>query len=135
MKHTSSSSIQLYNGTVDMKSVRNKQTKHCLHYRSLRVAIATLLDWVGENNYAEVDKVFRVDRGHPDGAELHVVTKESIIFVLNEKKYNAGENALVTVLIARPAQLNVLYNSVGLRTPVDMFNKAYEHVAYELHNI
>lgn len=43
---------------------------------------------------------FRVDKGHPNGAELHTVTDTGIIIIRNERTHK-----MVTKLIARPNQI------------------------------
>lgn len=43
---------------------------------------------------------FRVDKGHPKGAELHTVTDTGIIIIRNERTHK-----MVTKLIARPNQI------------------------------
>jgi hypothetical protein len=43
---------------------------------------------------------FRVDKGHPNGAELHTVTTNGIIVIRNERT-----NKMITKLIARPNQI------------------------------
>lgn len=47
---------------------------------------------------------FKVDRGHKNGPELHVITNTGLI-----KIYNFRTHKLVTVLIARPNQIRRLY--------------------------
>ena len=65
---------------------------------------------------------FVVDRGHPDGAELHSVTDTAIIII-----HNASTNKLITELIARPEQLRRLYRSVGKEPPRKILKLAYKH--------
>lgn len=43
---------------------------------------------------------FRVDKGHPNGAELHTVTDTGIIIIRNERTHK-----MITKLIARPNQI------------------------------
>ena len=43
---------------------------------------------------------FRVDKGHPNGAELHTITDTGIIIIRNERTHK-----MVTKLIARPNQI------------------------------
>lgn len=65
---------------------------------------------------------FIVDRGHPDGAELHSVTDTAIIII-----HNLSTNKLITELIARPEQLRRLYRSVGKEPPRKILKLAYKH--------
>lgn len=59
-----------------------------------------------------------VDKGHPNGPEIHAVTDNGIIVI-----YNKRSGKLVTKLIARPAQL-LRY---GHRVPDKVLRKAQEH--------
>lgn len=47
---------------------------------------------------------FKVDKGHRNGPEIHVVTSTGIIII-----YNARTKVMVTRLIARPRQIERLY--------------------------
>ena len=44
--------------------------------------------------------IFVVDKGHKNGAEIHVITENAVICI-----YNQRSKKFVTALIARPAQL------------------------------
>lgn len=64
--------------------------------------------------------IFTVDKGHKNGAEIHVITENGIINIYNQhsKKY-------VTGLIARPGQLQ----RYGVIIPESVLEKARTHVA------
>lgn len=78
---------------------------------------------VGEG--VEVDR-FVVDRGHPNGAEIHVITSTGIIRV-----YNQRTNKLVTKLIARPGQIRRYYPNGN--APEYIIAAALEHRRAGLH--
>jgi len=47
-----------------------------------------------------------VDRGHPNGAELHTVTTTGIIIIRNKRT-----NKMITKLIARPSQISRYFDT------------------------
>lgn len=59
-----------------------------------------------------------IDKGHPAGPELHTVTDTGLIII-----HNVHSKKLVTVLIARPAQL-IKY---GKPVPQSVLNLAKAH--------
>lgn len=63
-----------------------------------------------------------IDKGHKNGAEIHVVTDSGII-----KIYNARTKKHVTDLIARPNQIKRVYNSVGKFAPRWLLDIAYDN--------
>ena len=68
---------------------------------------------------------FIVDRGHPNGVEVHSITDNAIIIVHN---YRTGK--LVTKLLARPQQIKRYYESTGRNHPQeydDIIELAYQH--------
>ena len=67
---------------------------------------------------------FIVDRGHPNGAEVHSVTDTAIILI-----HNQNTNQLITELIARPNQLKKLYGQEGRLPPKKILKLAYMHNA------
>lgn len=67
------------------------------HYREERTERENLIREIG---LGKVVATFRVDRGHKNGAEIHVITTTAIIIVRNERT-----NKMVTKLIARPKQI------------------------------
>lgn len=91
-------------------------TKHYENDRSKREAI---IRRIGEG---EDFQEFVVDRGHRNGAELHVITTNGII-----KIFNIRTKRLVTKLIARPGQIKRYYYNTMYKMPLDIINKAREH--------
>ena len=67
------------------------------HYTDDRKVREELIKKIGLGN--EIG-IFRVDKGHPNGAELHTVTDTGIIIIRNERTHK-----MVTKLIARPNQI------------------------------
>lgn len=67
------------------------------HYNRDRVAREKIIRTIGLGT--EV-KTVRVDKGHPNGAELHTITTNGIIIIRNEKTHK-----MITKLIARPNQI------------------------------
>lgn len=64
--------------------------------------------------------IFIVDKGHKNGAEIHVITENGIINI-----YNRHSKKYVTGLIARPGQLM----RYGVVIPESVLEKARTHVA------
>lgn len=65
---------------------------------------------------------FVVDRCHKNGLEKHCVTDTGLIIV-----YNLESKKLVTKLVARPAQIKRLYQSVNRNAPRWLLDLAYWH--------
>lgn len=64
--------------------------------------------------------IFIVDKGHKNGAEIHVITENGIINI-----YNRHSKKYVTGLIARPGQLQ----RYGVIIPEPVLEKARTHVS------
>lgn len=88
---------------------------------------AFIKEHIGEGNVIDS---FVVDRGHPNGAEIHSVTDTGIIIIHNQRT-----NKLITELIARPAQLKRLYQSRNLKVPPRVLSLAYKHNTEEYNMI
>lgn len=73
---------------------------------------------------------FVVDRGHPNGPEIHFVTDTGIIVVHNQRT-----GKMVTKLIARPGQVKRYYNAEGRNVPQDILAIAKEHLKKGYNNI
>lgn len=70
---------------------------------------------------------FLCDTGHKNGNEVHCITDTGLILVFNERS-----KKLVTILIARPAQITRYFSSCYLDTPKDLLKMAYCHQAQNL---
>ena len=90
------------------------------HYRNDRQNRKAFIDEaIGAGNVIDS---FIVDRGHPDGAEIHSVTDTAVIFI-----YNQHTHKFITSLIARPEQIRRLYRAVGKEVPKKILSLAYKH--------
>ncbi len=69
-------------------------SKHYTRDRKVREAIIKQIG-VGEEVITK-----EVDKGHPNGPELHTVTTTAIIIIRNKRT-----NKMITKLIARPSQI------------------------------
>ena len=82
---------------------------------------------IGEGNIVDS---FVVDRGHPNGPEIHSVTDTAIIIVHNQRT-----GKMVTKLIARPGQIKRYYAAEGTTTPQNILDIAKEHLKKGYNNI
>lgn len=64
--------------------------------------------------------IFIIDKGHKNGAEIHVITENGIIHI-----YNKASKKYITGLIARPGQLT----RYGAIIPDFVIHRAEAHVA------
>lgn len=67
-----------------------------------------------------------VDKGHIKGEEIHVITDNALIVIVNRRTLKK-----VTTLIARPAQLT----RYGLPIPQYVIDKAIEHKSKGLNEV
>ena len=88
-----------------------------IHYCECRKERERKIRAIGEGTEC-AEKI--VDRGHPNGAERHVLTTTGIIIV-----YNARTGILVTKLIARPGQVKRFFAD-GI-APAEILRVAYIH--------
>ena len=84
----------IYN--IDRKG-KEIETMTSRHYNRDRIIREKLIREIGVGK--EI-KTVRVDKGHPNGAELHTITTNGIIIIRNERT-----NKMITKLIARPNQI------------------------------
>lgn len=75
-------------------------SKHYMNEREVREAIIKQIGLGKEVITKEVD------RGHPNGPELHTLTTTGIIIIRNKKT-----NKLITKLIARPSQVGRYFDT------------------------
>lgn len=94
-------------------------TKHYQNDRKSRIDFINNVLGVGN-----IIDVFVVDKGHPNGVEIHSITDNAIIIIQN---YNTKK--LVTMLIARPQQIKRYYIAENKAIPLDVVKKAFEHQA------
>lgn len=90
------------------------------HQKNDRIKRQELIDNViGRGNIIDS---FIIDKGHPNGAEIHNITDTAIIIIQNERT-----KKLVTMLIARPHQIKRYYEAEGREPPKKVVALAYEH--------
>lgn len=92
------------------------------HYKNDRNTRSQIIKQIGSAPILSINGVlcvFKVDKGHRDGAEIHVITENAIINI-----YNQNSHKFVTSLIARPAQL-LRY---GVNIPENVLEKARDHM-------
>ena len=116
--------IYSYNFTLDELS-GFKNTKH--FNESHRVAIAKLIS-------GEIVETFFVDKGHKEGAELHCVSENGVIWVLNERKWLSNRPCLVTVLFGRPNQVKRLFGACRLKYDHSIIERCIENFNSGLNN-
>ena len=91
------------------------------HYACERMQRESLIERFNDGDGQAVDQ-FLVDRHHPAGPEIHVVTSNAIIVI-----YNAYTGKLVTKLIARPGQIRRYYEANGRKAPQRLLDIARVH--------
>ena len=82
---------------IDNKREREDRSMTSRHYNRDRVAREKLIREIG---IGKEIKTVEVDKGHPNGAELHTITTNGIVIIRNERT-----NKMITKLIARPNQI------------------------------
>ena len=121
--------VSLYNKNINVEDILNQQhTKHLDKSREKRLNLAIKLN---EENGVQstIDKIFVVDKGHKDGEELHCVSRKGIIFILNKYKYENNINSFITILIARPNQVERLYQDCNLKVDRRIIKYTQNNVA------
>lgn len=122
-------SVSVFGGNITSETL--KKSGRTLHMqdkkRAARIEKALTFD-----AKPEIDRMFLVDKGHKDGLEVHVVSKEGFIYVFNNMKLWLGQNALVTILVARPNQVERLYEACNLTADESIIEKCREHQALGL---
>lgn len=102
--------------------------KTTLHFSIDRQARAKLLEELKAPILSVNGKlcIFVVDKGHKNGAEIHVITENAVICI-----YNQRSKKFVTALIARPAQLE----RYGVIIPDFVIRRAIIHVSMDYNEI
>lgn len=77
------------------------------HYTVDRVNRERIIKEIGEGT---IVATFTVDKGHPNGPELHSITTNGIIIIRNKRTHK-----LITKLIARPAQIKRYFKRITPR--------------------
>ncbi len=94
----------------------NRNSKHWATDRAKRNEI--IKKKIGEGT--EVKRVV-LDRGHKNGAEIHVISSTGIVTIYNERT-----GKMITKLIARPGQIKRYYNE-NEKVPAELLKIAREH--------
>lgn len=87
------------------------------HYVEDRKARQKLISEIG---LGKVVRGFKVDKGHKNGPEMHIVTSTGLILI-----YNYNTKKMITRLIARPGQLERYFGKGN--TPKELMKIALEH--------
>lgn len=112
-------SIMLYTEVLSLEYItKSEYTSHLKKSRKKRLNKAMEF-----NKGAKINQSFVVDKGHPDGPEIHSVTDNGIIFIIN-----ANTKRFITVLLARPNQIRRLYKACKIKPPKNMMRKARFYV-------
>lgn len=88
------------------------------HFSRDRQDREVLIKQIGEG---KVIKTVVVDKGHPNGPEIHKVTNNAIVLI-----YNQRTGKLITKLIARPNQIKRYYEEG--KAPKEVLDKAFSHM-------
>ena len=100
--------------------------KDSKHYNDDRQLRETIIRAIG---YGHTIKSKRVDRGHPNGPEIHKVSDTGIITIYNERT-----NRMVTRLIARPAQIARYFEKNEI-IPKETMELARKHEELNWHTV
>lgn len=74
---------------------------------------------------------FYINKGHKDGAEIHIITSTALILI-----YNQNTHKFITSLIARPAQIERYYINDDYKVmPENVYNLAVEHTRFGYNEI
>lgn len=111
--------VKLNSETLTLDYIIDRE--HTLHLNDERLSRLNKALELNEN--AEVHQSFYVDKGHENGPEIHNITRNSMIFIIN-----ARTKRFITVLLARPNQVKRLYKECGLTVPTDMLQRAQYYV-------
>lgn len=121
---------------LDISSVQKAlHTEHLTEERQNRINKAYEINQASDGSQAPIDAVFLVDKGHEDGKELHCVTENGVIYILNEWKFTKYNKGLITILFARPNQVRRLYDSCELEMPPGIMKKCSNNCKNALNTI
>lgn len=108
---------------TEKKFATHGMTEHNSFYRKQRNNV------IQEIKVGKPVDAFIVDKNHPGGYEIHVITDNAIILI-----YNNMTRRLITRLIARPAQIERYYKALNKECPEDICLIAKEHLNQGLNN-
>lgn len=107
--------IYSYNGQI----IYFEESRHIKKDRRERTKV---IENLMRAEKAEIANSFRVDNGHKNGAEIHVIYSNAVIRIYNEET-----NKHITDLIARPGQVRRYFIATGKSTPQGIIAFAKEH--------
>ena len=87
------------------------------HYQEDRQKREALIQKIG---YGKIVKSAVVDKGHPNGPEIHTISSTGIITIMNQKTHK-----IITRLIARPQQIRRYWENG--KAPFYLVKTAIEH--------
>ena len=116
--------IEICNNYNEYFNAPRVNTKHYSNERSSRKNF--IVDEIGIGNVIDA---FIVDRYHYEGPEVHILTSTGLILI-----YNLYSKRFITVLIARPAQIERYYVAIDENAPRAVLKIAREHVRNNYHN-
>lgn len=109
---------------IDIKNLQvSAFTNHMSNYRNKRIS---KVKTVGIGNPVAA---FVVDKNHPNGNEVHILTDTGLIVILNERTKN-----LVTILIARPNQIKRYFQESELADLSEILELAQIHKKMKLNS-
>lgn len=82
------------------------------HFADERKARKNFIKNISDISEMEIQNAFWVNKGHPNGPEIHLITKDAFILVINARTFK-----LCTVLIARPGQIIRYYEKTNKKVP------------------
>ena len=119
-------SVRQYERRLSMELIKilavSQATYHASADRMQRIDAAMRLD-----EGSKIAKIFVVDKGHKDGLELHVVSTEGMIYILNKNKFERNVDCFITVLVARPNQVARLYRACNAYAPNSIIQKGMKN--------
>ncbi len=99
--------VKVTDEKINIKQITN----HCTD-RENRFSIIKLNSWKTETGFV-------VDKHHPNGDEIHFISCNAEIIIVN-----ANTKKVITCLLPRPAQLERYYSAIGKQTPKGLLLKA-----------
>lgn len=122
---TTITTICLHKSTFGSPLPEFKEEERSAHYRKDRKTREYLVNFVVGDGH--VIREMYVDRGHPDGPELHSLTDTGVIIIQNYRT-----KRVITKLIARPGQVRRFYR--GETAPNWLVVLAQYHERMEYNN-
>jgi len=99
--------------------MKNTSSKHWMNDRKERDQL------IKEIGFTREIKRVTIDRGHKDGAEIHVITDTALIYIFNAVTWKR-----ITVLVARPGQLRRYWKDEEVPTNLIEIARKYQRMGY-----